>query len=189
LSALLSFVGALALAPLVGSEFIPETDKSFTQLTLRMPVGSSLERTDAKVRQVEEIISKCMRESSRSGRAAARNWSRAGQPQRKPPAKLQRAEPMQSPRPQQVSPLRPQGSQMPDRLHCDQRSQGSSVPRHGPPREPSGGLHLPPLHVPARHEPSQHGCSSSPHAAHLPSLQVPDSHERSLQQGSSSRPQ
>ena len=52
----LSFVVALGLAPLVGSEFVPETDQGFTQLALRMPVGSSLERTDAKVRQIEEII-------------------------------------------------------------------------------------------------------------------------------------
>jgi hydrophobe/amphiphile efflux-1 (HAE1) family protein len=52
----LSFVGALALAPLVGSEFVPQTDEGFTQLNLRMPVGSSLERTDAKVRQIEEIV-------------------------------------------------------------------------------------------------------------------------------------
>ena len=51
-----SFVAALGLAPLVGSEFVPQTDQGFTQLVLRMPVGSSLERTDAKVRQVEEIV-------------------------------------------------------------------------------------------------------------------------------------
>jgi multidrug efflux pump subunit AcrB len=51
-----SFLAALALAPLVGSEFIPRTDQGFTQLALRMPVGSSLERTDAKVRQIEEIV-------------------------------------------------------------------------------------------------------------------------------------
>ncbi|MFM7290277.1 MAG: hypothetical protein ACKO6B_03480 [Planctomycetia bacterium] len=42
-----SFVGALGLAPLVGSEFMPEVDQGYTQLALRMPVGSSLERTDA----------------------------------------------------------------------------------------------------------------------------------------------
>jgi multidrug efflux pump subunit AcrB len=51
-----SFVGALGLAPLVGSEFMPEVDQGYTQLALRMPVGSSLERTDAKVRQVEEVL-------------------------------------------------------------------------------------------------------------------------------------
>ncbi|MBK1613220.1 nodulation protein NolG [Rubrivivax gelatinosus] len=52
-----SFVVALLLAPLVGSEFVPQTDQGFTQLAVRMPVGSSLERSDAKVRQVEEIVS------------------------------------------------------------------------------------------------------------------------------------
>jgi multidrug efflux pump subunit AcrB len=52
----LSFVVALGLAPLVGSEFVPQTDQGYTQLQLRLPVGSSLERTDAKVRQVEEIV-------------------------------------------------------------------------------------------------------------------------------------
>jgi multidrug efflux pump subunit AcrB len=52
----LSFFVAVGLAPLVGSEFIPATDESYTQLSLRMPVGSSLERTDAKVRQVEQIV-------------------------------------------------------------------------------------------------------------------------------------
>jgi len=51
-----SFVAALALAPLVGSEFVPETDQGYTRLQLRMPVGSSLERSDAKVRQIEEIV-------------------------------------------------------------------------------------------------------------------------------------
>ncbi len=53
---LASFVLALALAPLVGSEFTPETDQGFTRLSLRMPVGSSLERSDAKARQIEEIV-------------------------------------------------------------------------------------------------------------------------------------
>jgi multidrug efflux pump subunit AcrB len=52
----LSFVAALALAPLVGSEFVPQTDQGFTRLALRMPVGSSLERTDAKVRQIEALV-------------------------------------------------------------------------------------------------------------------------------------
>ena len=51
-----SFVVALGLAPLVGSEFVPQTDQSYTQLQLTMPVGSSLERSNAKVQQVEEIL-------------------------------------------------------------------------------------------------------------------------------------
>jgi multidrug efflux pump subunit AcrB len=53
---LASFVGALGLAPLVGTEFIPQTDQGFTQLSIRMPVGASLARSDAKVKQVEEIV-------------------------------------------------------------------------------------------------------------------------------------
>jgi multidrug efflux pump subunit AcrB len=51
-----SFIGALGLAPLVGSEFVPKTDQGFTQLQITLPVGSSLERTDAKVRQIEEVV-------------------------------------------------------------------------------------------------------------------------------------
>ena len=53
---LMSFVAALALTTLIGSEFIPQTDRGFTQLAVKMPVGSSLERTDAKVRQIEAIV-------------------------------------------------------------------------------------------------------------------------------------
>ena len=52
----LSFVVAVALVPLAGTEFVPQTDQGSTQLQLRMPVGSSLARSDAKVRQVEEIL-------------------------------------------------------------------------------------------------------------------------------------
>jgi multidrug efflux pump subunit AcrB len=51
-----SFVLALVLAGFVGSEFAPQTDQGFTQLSLRMPVATSLERGDAKVAQIEDII-------------------------------------------------------------------------------------------------------------------------------------
>ncbi|MFT3665353.1 efflux RND transporter permease subunit [Piscinibacter sp.] len=51
-----SFVGALALVPVVGSEFVPQADQGFTQLAIRMPVGASLARSDDKVRQVEAIV-------------------------------------------------------------------------------------------------------------------------------------
>jgi len=54
--ALLTLAGAAGLIPLVGSEFVPQTDQAFTQLSLRMPTGASLERSDAKVHQVEEIV-------------------------------------------------------------------------------------------------------------------------------------
>ena len=53
-----SFVVALLLAPLVGSEFVPETDQGFTQLQLRMPVATSLERGEAKVAQVEALLTR-----------------------------------------------------------------------------------------------------------------------------------
>ena len=51
-----SFVAALALAPLVGSEFIPETDNSNIQMNVRMPVGISLARASDKLAQVEAAV-------------------------------------------------------------------------------------------------------------------------------------
>ncbi|WP_326538343.1 efflux RND transporter permease subunit [Pseudorhodoferax sp.] len=71
-----SFVVALGLAPLVGSEFVPQTDQSYTQLQLRMPVGSSLERTSAKVQQVETLVlamPEVLTISTRIGGAGQRN--------------------------------------------------------------------------------------------------------------------
>ncbi len=54
--ALVSFFASFAVVPLVGTEFIPETDEGFLSLRLNTPVGSSLEYTDGKVRQVEEML-------------------------------------------------------------------------------------------------------------------------------------
>jgi HAE1 family hydrophobic/amphiphilic exporter-1 len=56
--ALLSFAAGFALlfAGLVGTEFIPEVDQGRTSLRINTPVGSSLEYTDAKTRQVEDVI-------------------------------------------------------------------------------------------------------------------------------------
>jgi hydrophobe/amphiphile efflux-1 (HAE1) family protein len=54
--ALLLFVASFAVPPLVGSEFIPEADQGFVSVRLNTPVGSSLEYTDGKVRQVEEAL-------------------------------------------------------------------------------------------------------------------------------------
>ena len=51
-----SFAGAIGLAPLVGTEFIPESDDSYIRMKVRMPVGTSLERGSDKMRQVEEIV-------------------------------------------------------------------------------------------------------------------------------------
>jgi HAE1 family hydrophobic/amphiphilic exporter-1 len=56
LIALAAFLGSFALVPLIGTEFIPEADESFLSLRLNTPVGSSLEYTDSKVRQVEQTL-------------------------------------------------------------------------------------------------------------------------------------
>jgi multidrug efflux pump subunit AcrB len=53
-----SFIVALGLAPLVGTEMVPETDEGYTQVALTLPVGASVERTDAKARQIEEFLLK-----------------------------------------------------------------------------------------------------------------------------------
>ncbi|MET0345531.1 MAG: efflux RND transporter permease subunit [Casimicrobiaceae bacterium] len=56
--AVASFFGSFLIVPLVGTEFMPQTDQSFISLRLNTPVGSSLEYTDGKVREVEEVLKK-----------------------------------------------------------------------------------------------------------------------------------
>ncbi len=56
LGGIASFVIAIMLAPLVGSEFVPETDDSYIQMNVTMPVGTSLQRGDAKLAQVEAVV-------------------------------------------------------------------------------------------------------------------------------------
>ena len=55
---LAAFVGSFALVPLIGTEFVPQADQGFISLRLNTPVGSSLEYTNSKVRQVEETLKK-----------------------------------------------------------------------------------------------------------------------------------
>ena len=50
------FVGSVFMVPLLGTEFVPKSDFSETSLTFYTPVGSSLEVTEAKARQVEGIV-------------------------------------------------------------------------------------------------------------------------------------
>ena len=50
------FVGSIAMVPLLGTEFVPKSDFSETSLTFNTPVGSSLELTEAKAKQVEAIL-------------------------------------------------------------------------------------------------------------------------------------
>jgi HAE1 family hydrophobic/amphiphilic exporter-1 len=50
------FVASVFMVPLLGTEFVPKADYSETSLTFHTPVGSSLEATEAKARQVEAIV-------------------------------------------------------------------------------------------------------------------------------------
>ncbi len=56
LSALGIFVASVAMVPLLGTEFVPKADFSEVTLNFHTPVGSSLELTEAKARQVETIV-------------------------------------------------------------------------------------------------------------------------------------
>ena len=50
------FVGSIFMVPLLGTEFVPKADFSETAIAFYTPVGSSLEVTEAKARQVEGIL-------------------------------------------------------------------------------------------------------------------------------------
>ena len=50
------FVLSVVMVPLLGTEFVPKADFSETTVNFYTPVGSSLEATEAKARQVEAIV-------------------------------------------------------------------------------------------------------------------------------------
>ncbi|AMO24269.1 efflux RND transporter permease subunit [Ramlibacter solisilvae] len=50
------FLLSIFMVPLVGTEFVPKADYSETSINFYTPVGSSLEVTEAKARQVEAIV-------------------------------------------------------------------------------------------------------------------------------------
>jgi hydrophobic/amphiphilic exporter-1 (mainly G- bacteria), HAE1 family len=54
--ALGTFVASIFIVPLLGTEFVPKADFSETNVSFYTPVGSSLEATEAKTKQVEAII-------------------------------------------------------------------------------------------------------------------------------------
>ncbi len=56
LVALAIFVTSIFMVPLLGTEFVPKADFSETSIAFYTPVGSSLEATEAKARQVETIV-------------------------------------------------------------------------------------------------------------------------------------
>ena len=54
--AALIFVASIAMLPLLGTEFVPKSDFSETTVNFYTPVGSSLEVTEARARDVENVI-------------------------------------------------------------------------------------------------------------------------------------
>jgi hydrophobic/amphiphilic exporter-1 (mainly G- bacteria), HAE1 family len=54
--AVVIFVTSIFMVPLLGTEFVPKADFSETSLSFYTPVGSSIESTEAKARQVETIL-------------------------------------------------------------------------------------------------------------------------------------
>ncbi|WP_066253897.1 efflux RND transporter permease subunit [Hydrogenophaga flava] len=54
--ALAVFIGSVFMLPLLGTEFVPKADFSETSLSFHTPVGSSLQATEAKTKQVEAIL-------------------------------------------------------------------------------------------------------------------------------------
>ena len=51
-----TLVGAVMLTPLLGSEFVPKADYSETRISFYTPVGSSMDVTEQRARQVEQIV-------------------------------------------------------------------------------------------------------------------------------------
>lgn len=51
-----TFFGSFMLVPLIGTEFVPKGDQGMVMLRLNTPLGSSLEYTDAKIKDVESTL-------------------------------------------------------------------------------------------------------------------------------------
>lgn len=54
--ATVSFIGAMALFPLVGVSFFPKAEKPQFRITVNLPNGSNLDATDEAVRYVESVL-------------------------------------------------------------------------------------------------------------------------------------
>ncbi|HJV47004.1 MAG TPA: efflux RND transporter permease subunit [Bacillota bacterium] len=52
------FVGAIALFPLVGMEFIPKMDQGQLSINVKLPPGTKLGETDKVAKQIEEVVQK-----------------------------------------------------------------------------------------------------------------------------------
>ncbi|MGC4397808.1 efflux RND transporter permease subunit [Hydrogenophaga sp. T2] len=56
LLAIATFIASVFMLPLLGTEFVPKADFSETSISFNTPVGSSLQATEAKAREVEAIL-------------------------------------------------------------------------------------------------------------------------------------
>ncbi len=54
--AFLIFVGSFGLLPFIGSEFVPQNDEGYSNLSIQTPIGSSLSYTTTKAEQVEAAL-------------------------------------------------------------------------------------------------------------------------------------
>ncbi|MBC7362720.1 MAG: efflux RND transporter permease subunit [Candidatus Aminicenantes bacterium] len=52
------FILSLGLIPFMGTEFLPQSDRDFLMIRVKLPVGTSLEETDRVIRQAEDILMK-----------------------------------------------------------------------------------------------------------------------------------
>jgi hydrophobic/amphiphilic exporter-1 (mainly G- bacteria), HAE1 family len=52
----LTFFGSFMIVPLIGTEFVPQQDEGMVSMRLNTPIGSSLQYTDAKIRDAEAAI-------------------------------------------------------------------------------------------------------------------------------------
>jgi HAE1 family hydrophobic/amphiphilic exporter-1 len=50
------FVLALALLPMIGSELMPQTDEGEVQVDVELPVGTRIERTEATILRLEQMV-------------------------------------------------------------------------------------------------------------------------------------
>ena len=75
--ALSTLVASFALLPLIGTEFVPKADYSETFINFYTPVGSSLEVTEAKTRQVDTHHPRAARGAVHRGHASTpgRCWA------------------------------------------------------------------------------------------------------------------
>ncbi len=55
-SVLLLFASSLALAPKIGTEFLPVSDESQFRIILRAPVGQRVEKTEQQVAEIERVL-------------------------------------------------------------------------------------------------------------------------------------